>query len=76
MLIEAGLHSSLHASCHHQIIYAKCNLDIVYAPPNERDLPLSKGEYWTCNEFDWEKAFSNIDVDKMVYIFNKTIINI
>ena len=28
------------------------------------------------NEFDCEKAFSNIDVDKMVYISNKTIVNI
>ena len=28
------------------------------------------------NSFDWEKAFSDIDVDKMVSIFNQTIINI
>ena len=28
------------------------------------------------NSFDWEKAFSNIDIDKMVSIFNQTIINI
>ena len=28
------------------------------------------------NSFDWEKALSNIDVDKMVYIFNQTIMNI
>ena len=28
------------------------------------------------NSFDWEKAFSNIDVGKMVSIFNQTNINI
>ena len=28
------------------------------------------------NLFDWEKAFSNIDVEKMLSIFNQTIINI
>ena len=27
------------------------------------------------NAFGWKKEFSNIDVDKMAYIFNKTIIN-
>ena len=28
-----------------------------------------------CNKFDWEKAFSNIDIDKMVSIFKEAIIN-
>ena len=28
------------------------------------------------NEFDQEKVFSSFDVDKMVYIFNETVINI
>ena len=41
---------------------------------------LSKGEYWSyqsaINAFDWENGFSIIDVDKMVYTFNKTIISI
>ena len=27
------------------------------------------------NEFDWKKVFFNIDVDKMVFIFDKNIIN-
>ena len=27
------------------------------------------------NSFDWEKAFHNTDADKIVYIFNQTIIN-
>ena len=28
------------------------------------------------NSFDWKKAFCNIGVDKMVSVFNQTIINI
>ena len=80
LLIEFGVHPSLHASCHHQIIFAKFNLDIIYPPPYEREIwhyqeannNLIKR---AINAFDWEKALSNTDVDKMVYIFNKNVIN-
>ena len=81
LLIESGVHPSLHPNCHHQIVFAKFNLDIVYPPPYEREIwhyqkaniDLIKR---AINSFDWEKAFSNIDIDKMVSIFNQTIINI
>ena len=61
--------------------YAKLNLDVVYLPPYEREvwhyqkakIDLIKR---AINAFDCENAFSNINVDKMVYIFNKTIVNI
>ena len=33
LIIESGVHSSLHSNCHHQIIFAKFNLEIVYPPP-------------------------------------------
>ena len=57
------------------------NLEIVYRPPYEREIwhyqkaniDLIKR---AINSFDWEKAFPNIDVNKMVSIFNQTIINI
>ena len=79
--IESGVHPSLHPNCHHQIVFAKFNLDIVYPPPYEREIwhyqkaniDLIKR---AINSFDWEKAFSNIDIDKMVSIFSQTIINI
>ena len=65
---------------YNQIIFAKFNLDIVYPPFYEKEtwhyqkvnIDLIKR---TVNRFDWEKAFSNIDVHKMVHIFNKIIIN-
>ena len=80
LLIEFGVPPSLHASCHHQIIFSKFNLDIIYPPPYEREIwyyqeannNLIKR---AINAFDWEKALSNIDVDKMVYTSNKTVIN-
>ena len=36
MVIESGIHSSLHSSCHHQIVFAKFNLKIYYQPPYSR----------------------------------------
>ena len=80
-ILQASRPASLHPNCHHQIVFAKFNLDIVYPPPYEREIwhyqkaniDLIKR---AINSFDWEKAFSNIDIDKMVSIFNKTIINI
>ena len=81
LLIESGVHPSLRPNCHHQIVFAKFNLDIVCPPPYEREIwhyqkaniDLIKREI---NSFDWEKAFSTIDTNKMVSIFNQTIINI
>ena len=75
LLIESGVHLSLHPNCHHQIIFAKFKLDIVYPPPYERkiwhyqkaNIDLIKR---AINLFDWEKAFYNIHVDKTVSILN------
>ena len=36
MVIDSGVHASLHSNCHHQIIYAKFDLKISFAPPYER----------------------------------------
>ena len=33
LVMESGVHPSLHTSCHHQIIYAKFKLKIYYPPP-------------------------------------------
>ena len=37
MVIESGIHSSLHSSCHHQIVFEKFNLKIYYQPPYSRE---------------------------------------
>ena len=33
IVVESGVHPSLHPHCHHQIIFAKFNLKIYYPPP-------------------------------------------
>ena len=63
------------------MIFVKFNLDIVFRPCYEREIwyyqkvniDLIKR---AINSFDWEKAFSNIDIYKIVCIFNQTIISI
>ena len=79
--MNSGLHSSLHPNCHHQIIHAKFNLKIFYPPLYERVV----WHYQNANndliqrsisQFNWERAFSNMDVNKQISIFNETILNI
>ena len=81
LVIESGVHPSLHQNCHHQIIYAKFNLQIFYPPPYCREI----WHYQDANidmirraisQFNWDKAFSNTNVNEKVYIFSHTILNI
>ena len=63
LVMESGIHSSLHSNCHHQIVFAKFNLSIFYPPPYERTV-------WYCerantelirraiDQFDWLRALS------------------
>ena len=38
LVMESGVHFSLHANCHHHITFAKLNLKIDYPSPNEREV--------------------------------------
>ena len=78
LLMEPGVHSSLHESCHHQIIYAKCNFKIYYPPLYEREI----WHYQKANienirkeidQFPWAMRFTNIDVNEKLNLFNKSI---
>ena len=80
MVIESGIHSSLHSSCHHQIVFAKFNLKICYPPPYSREVWHFKEAKTnlirrTLNDFNWERAFSNTNVNEKVCIFNKSVLN-
>ena len=35
LVVDSGVHPSLHPNCHHQIVYAKFNLKIHFPPPYE-----------------------------------------
>ena len=81
LLMESGVHSSLHQNCHHQIIYAKINFKVFYPPPYEREIwHYQRADVdqiqQAIEQFSWEKSFRNLNVNEMVSIFNKTIKNI
>ena len=81
LIIELGVYSSLHPNCHHQVVYAKFNLQIYYHPQCYR-------EAWNYKDanielirraidgFNWQKAFSNKNVNDKVDTSNRTILNI
>ena len=69
LVTESGVHSSLHENCHHQITYVKFNLNVIYPPPYEREVWHYKLANSECIQraianYDWEKAFYNIVVNK------------
>ena len=79
LITESGVHSSLHSNCHHQIVLAKFNLHIVYPQPYLREIYREANTRLirrAIKEFNWERAFSNTNVNEKVDIFNRTILNI
>ena len=80
IVVESGVHASLHPNCH-QIIFAKFNLKIYYPPPSLRGVWHYKEansdliKRAICN-FNWGKAFLNTNINQKVLLFNKTIVNI
>ena len=81
LIIESGVHSSLHPNCHHQIIFAKPNLEVVYPLPHVREVWHYKDANTelirqAINEFIWQRVFLNTNINEKVDIFNSTILNI
>ena len=81
LVTESGVHSSLHENCHHQVTHVKFNLNVIYPPPYEREVWHNKLANSECIQraianYDCEKAFYNIDVNKKVLLFNETVLNI
>ena len=59
----------------------KFNLNVFYLPPYEREVWHYKLANSDCiqraiKNFDWKKAFLNVDVNKKVLLLNETVINI
>ena len=74
LVMDAGIHLSLRASCHHQIVYAKFNLKIQNPPPYEREVwHFQKADInlirRAMNEFNWERAFFNLNINEMLSVF-------
>ena len=83
LVVDSGVHPTLHENCHHQTYY-KLNLKIVHPPPYERlvwDFKRADVNAKTnaINQVDWKFMFSSKNVHQQVklkLIKNKTIINI
>ena len=81
LVINNGVHASLHSSCHHQIIHCTFNLNIVYPPPYQRLL-------WNYKKADvskiqkalqlvnWDRLLDGKNVDSQVLILNNIVLNI
>ena len=81
MIMDSGVHPSLHSNCHHQIVYAKFDLRVFYPPLYERTVwhfsrANSDHIKKAINLFDWESSLNNLDVNEQVSVFNETIMNI
>ena len=81
MIMDSGVHPSLHSNCHHQLIYTKFDLKVFYPPPYERTVwyfsrANSDHIKKAINLFNWESSLNNLDVIEQVSAFNETIMNI
>ena len=75
VVIDSGVHASLHANYHHQIIYAKFDLKMIYPPSYERTVwhfkhANSDHIKRAIDIFDWESALNYIDDNDQVSVFN------
>ena len=81
LIVDCGVHPSLHPNCHHQIVYCKLDLKIIYPPPYQ-------GYVWDFKRaridsirkaikmVDWNFMFLNKNVHEQVSILNTTLMNI
>ena len=81
LVMESGIHSSLHSNYHHQIVFAKFNLFIFYPPPYERTVWYYERANTelirrAIDQFDWLRVLSNVNVDEKDYFFTKTLFHI
>ena len=81
LVMESGIHSSLHSNCHHWIVFAKFNLSTFYRQSYERTVWNFERTNTALirraiDQFDWLRALSNVDVDEKVYFFTKMLLNI
>ena len=81
IVIDSGVHASLHSNCNHQIIYTKFDLKIIYPPPYERMVwhfkhGNSDHIKREIDIFGWESSLNYIDANDQASVFNSTIVNI
>ena len=81
LVVDSGVHPSLHTNCHHQITFCKFNLITEYPPPYQHLV----WDYKRANvnsikqalyQVNWSTILSNKDVHQQVNILNSIILNV
>ena len=76
LVVDSGVHLSLHTNYHEQITLCNLNLMIVYPLPYERlvwDYKRANESAISATKVDWEFLFSNKSVDQWI---NRTVMNV
>ena len=79
LVIDSGIHPSLHQNCHHQVIFCKINFKIEYPPPYARKVwDYRKAQIDLINraidQFDWVNLFLDKNINEQLILFNQTIL--
>ena len=77
MVMNNGVFPSIHQSFHHQIVLAEVSLKIFYRSPSTQHVwgysnINHEAIYNGIDGFDWEKAFSKVNVHTQVKLYNET----
>ena len=80
-MMESDVHPSVHSNYRHQIVFAKFNFKMCYPPLFECEIchyenanaVLIRRSF---NQFTWDNRFSNLDVNRKVHLFKRTVKNI
>ena len=75
LLVNSGVHASLHPNCHHQIVHSSFNLNIYYPPPYQRltwDYKKADPLKITSalDSVNWKKLFDKKDITAQVTALN------
>ena len=81
LIMDFGVHCSLHSKCHHHVIHVKLNLQREYPPPYTREVQdYGEVQFDLINKaienFDWNELFSGPDIHNQVNLFNTLILSI
>ena len=81
LTLESGVLPSLYPRCHHQVTFAKVNFKISFPQAYKRKIwDFSRADSRlirrAMDEFDWDRAFTGVDLNRQVSLLTETITNI
>ena len=81
LVIDSGVHGSLHSNCYYEIVYCKLNLNFIFTPPYQCFVwDHNKGDIDTIKkspeQLNWENMLYQKYVHQQVSVLNKTLVNI